>query len=42
VLSEYFFELPDLVQAEYPAVYDLLAAFYRQDPAARLRYRLAP
>jgi Mlc titration factor MtfA (ptsG expression regulator) len=40
VLSEYFFELPDLVQAEYPAVYDLLAAFYRQDPAARLGCRL--
>jgi Mlc titration factor MtfA (ptsG expression regulator) len=36
VLSEYFFELPELVKAEYPAVYDLLAAFYRQDPAGRL------
>lgn len=36
VLSEYFFELPDLVRAEYPAVYGLLAQFYRQDPAARL------
>jgi Mlc titration factor MtfA (ptsG expression regulator) len=36
VLSEYFFEWPDLLKAEYPAVYDLLAAFYRQDPAARL------
>lgn len=36
VLSEYFFELPDLVKAEYPPLYDLLAAFYRQDPGARL------
>jgi Mlc titration factor MtfA (ptsG expression regulator) len=36
VLSEYFFERPELVRSEYPAVYDLLAAFYRQDPAARL------
>jgi Mlc titration factor MtfA (ptsG expression regulator) len=36
VLSEYFFEVPDLVRAEYPAVYELLAAFYGQDPAARL------
>ncbi|MGZ8216129.1 M90 family metallopeptidase [Methylomagnum sp.] len=35
VLSEYFFELPELVKAEYPAVYELLAAFYRQDPAER-------
>jgi Mlc titration factor MtfA (ptsG expression regulator) len=36
VLSEYFFELPHLVRTEYPAVYGLLAAFYRQDPAGRL------
>ncbi|MGX2039821.1 M90 family metallopeptidase [Methylocaldum sp. MU1018] len=36
VLSEYFFEVPDLVRGEYPAVYDLLAQFYGQDPAARL------
>lgn len=36
VLSEYFFERPGLVKAEYPEVYELLAAFYRQDPAARL------
>lgn len=40
VLSEYFFELPALVKAEYPAVYDLLAGFYRQDPAARQQARL--
>ena len=36
VLSEAFFELPDVVQDEYPQVYAQLAAFYRQDPAERL------
>ena len=29
VLSEVFFELPDIVQEEYPQVYDQLAQFYR-------------
>ncbi len=37
VLSEYFFEQPGLVEAEYPAAYRQLAAFYRQDPLARVR-----
>jgi Mlc titration factor MtfA (ptsG expression regulator) len=37
VLSEVFFELPDVLQDEYPAVYAQLRRFYRQDPAARLR-----
>lgn len=36
VLSEAFFEIPDTVRAEYPRVYDQLAAFYRQNPAGRL------
>lgn len=36
VLSEYFFELPHLLNAHYPAVYQQLCAFYRQDPAQRL------
>lgn len=36
VLSEYFFEAPHWVAEDYPAVYRQLAAFYRQDPAARL------
>jgi len=36
VLSEYFFEVPRLVQASYPAVYAQLTAFYRQDPLRRL------
>ena len=36
VLSEAFFEIPDVVQDDYPQVYAQLAAFYRQDPAERL------
>jgi Mlc titration factor MtfA (ptsG expression regulator) len=36
VLSEAFFELPDVVQDEYPGVYAQLTQFYRQDPSARL------
>jgi len=35
VLSEAFFETPAAVRAEYRDVYHQLAAFYRQDPAAR-------
>ena len=34
-MSEVFFEDPQLLRAEYPAFYALLARFYRQDPAAR-------
>lgn len=36
VLSEYFFEAPELLQREYPAVYGQLVRFYRQDPLMRL------
>jgi MtfA peptidase len=36
VLSEAFFETPHAVRGEYADVYRQLAAFYRQDPAARL------
>ncbi|HAF45923.1 MAG TPA: hypothetical protein DCK83_13610 [Gallionellaceae bacterium] len=36
VLSEYFFEVPDLLQQAYPAVYEQLVRFYRQNPRARL------
>ncbi len=32
VTSEVFFEAPDLLDAEYPAVYAQLRQFYRQDP----------
>lgn len=35
VLSEAFFELPDLVRNAYPDAYLQLAQFYRQDPAAQ-------
>ena len=35
VMSEHFFETPALLQAIYPAVYQQLRLFYRQDPAAR-------
>jgi len=37
VTSEYFFSAPDLLHAAYPEVYRQLAAFYRQDPLARLQ-----
>ncbi len=37
VLSEVFFEDPPLLVTEYPDVYAQLVAFYRQDPARRLR-----
>jgi Mlc titration factor MtfA (ptsG expression regulator) len=36
VVSEAFFEIPAVLKAAYPAVYELLCAFYRQDPLARL------
>ncbi|MBS4017087.1 MAG: zinc-dependent peptidase [Dechloromonas sp.] len=36
VLSECFFGIPKVVDAEYPAVYDLLRRYFRQDPLARL------
>ncbi|MBZ0144002.1 MAG: zinc-dependent peptidase [Rhodocyclaceae bacterium] len=32
VTSEVFFEAPEVLRAEYPAVYDQLRQFYRQDP----------
>ena len=36
VMSENFFELPDVVDREYPALYALLKRYYRQDPLSRL------
>ena len=36
VASEGFFETPELLAPAYPAVYEQLRLFYRQDPAARL------
>lgn len=41
VASEAFFEIPHDLQREYPEVYRQLAAFYRQDPAARRESRCA-
>jgi len=35
VLCEYFFERPELLKAEYPEVYGLLARFFRRDPLAQ-------
>ena len=32
VMSESFFEMPDVLAAEYPALYTLFCRFYRQDP----------
>ncbi|NML24659.1 M90 family metallopeptidase [Zoogloea dura] len=37
VMSEAFFETPGLLKTGYPAVYDQLARYYGQDPAARAR-----
>jgi hypothetical protein len=37
VTSESFFEEPGVLRRQYPDVYAALAAFYRQDPAARRR-----
>ena len=36
VASEAFFETPERLAPAYPAVYEQLRLFYRQDPAARL------
>jgi Mlc titration factor MtfA (ptsG expression regulator) len=36
VCSEAFFELPQLLRASYPDVYEQMVDFYRQDPARRL------
>jgi Mlc titration factor MtfA (ptsG expression regulator) len=39
VMSEAFFETPDLLRDEYPAFYAQLTGFYRQDPASRCQAR---
>ncbi|MBL8430540.1 MAG: zinc-dependent peptidase [Dechloromonas sp.] len=36
VLTETFFETPDVIADEYPAIYGLLCRYYRQDPLSRL------
>ena len=35
VISEVFFEMPEVVHEAFPAVYQQLKAFYKQDPLAR-------
>lgn len=37
VATEYFFDLPVPLQQQHPDLYAVLAEFYRQDPAARVR-----
>jgi MtfA peptidase len=37
VLSEVFFEMPQIIVEEYPPVYEQMKLFYRQDTLARLR-----
>ena len=37
VVSEHFFETPAVVAGEYPTLYTLFKAYYRQDPLARLQ-----
>ena len=37
VLSEVFFERPDILQQHYAAIYDQLRQYYRQDPLTRMR-----
>ena len=36
VMSETFFETPQILRQEYPALYENLSAFYHQNPAERL------
>lgn len=36
VLSEVFFERPDVLQQHYAAIHDQLRQYYRQDPYLRL------
>ncbi len=40
VLSECFFEMPDVLHHDYPAVYSQLRRFYQQDPLIRLEQAL--
>lgn len=35
VLSECFFETPELLRQHHPTVYGLFVRFYQQDPASR-------
>jgi len=35
VISEYFFERPDLLAEKHPELYGMLVRMFRQDPAGR-------
>jgi hypothetical protein len=37
VATEAFFDMPVSLQGQHPELYAVLAGFYRQDPAARVR-----
>jgi Mlc titration factor MtfA (ptsG expression regulator) len=37
VATEAFFDVPDVLEAHEPNLYDVMRRFYEQDPAARLR-----
>ena len=37
VATEAFFDMPVSLQAQHPELYEVLAGFYRQDPAGRVR-----
>ena len=37
VVSEYFFERPDLLQQKHPELYSLLQQIFKQDPEERLK-----
>ena len=37
VATEHFFDRPDAMHAQHPDLYEVLSAFYRQDPAAAAR-----
>ena len=39
VLTEHFFELPQLVHETYPQVYEVFKQFYRQDPLSRMQQK---
>ena len=39
VLTEHFFELPELVHDTYPQVYEVFKQFYRQDPMSRMQQK---
>jgi len=39
VLTEHFFELPQLVYETYPQVYEVFKQFYRQDPLSRMEHK---